>query len=145
MASISLPTMAIITAVGTAASAGVAAYGAREQGIQANRADQQKANIEKINQGQKQIDMRQKMLQQLAAQNAGTLGAIGTGQGTSFGASALRQITQAQNDLAVTNANEGAQVSLLDQAGASASAAGSLGAASDVLGGATKIAGMNNL
>jgi hypothetical protein len=55
------------------------------------------------------------MLRALASQNAGTLGAVGTGAGSSFAANAGRQITQQQNDLMVSQANSSAQVSLLDQ------------------------------
>jgi hypothetical protein len=135
--------MSIIAAVGTAASAGVAAYSSHEQGVATANADKQKARAEQLNETQKQINMRQKMLQGLAAQNAGTLGAVGTGTGTSFGANTMRQITQSQNDLAVSSANESVQVSLLDQAASNATAAGNLGAVGDVLGAGTKIAGMN--
>lgn len=140
MPSISLPTLAIISAVGTAASAGVAAYSSHEQGVAAANADKQKARVEQLNETQKQIGMRQKMLAALATQNAGTLGAVGTGAGTGFGANAMRQIKENQNDLAVSNANESAQVSLLDQAAANSEAAGNLGAAADVLGGVQKYA-----
>lgn len=142
MASISLPTIALIAAGGTAVSAGVAAYSSHEQGVAASNTDKQKARVEQLNETQKQIGMRQKMLAALATQNAGTLGATGTGRGTGFGANAMRQISQASNDIAVSNANESAQVSLLDQAASNSTAAGDLGAVGDVLGGATKIAGL---
>lgn len=134
MTSISLPTLALIASVGSTAAA---AYSSHEQGVAASNADKQKATAEKLNENQKQIDMRQNMLKALAAQNAGTLGAVGTGIGSSFGANTMRQIKENQNDLAVSNANESAQVSLLDQAAASATAAGNLGAAADVLGGSS--------
>lgn len=137
MASVSLPTMALIAAGATAASAGVAAYSAHEQGVAQSNEDKQKARQAQLEATQKQISMRQNMVRALAAQNAGTLGAIGTGAGTSFGANALRQITQAQNDLAVTSADESAQVSLLDSAASNAVSAGNLGAVGDVVGGAT--------
>lgn len=140
MPSISVPTMAVIAAVGTAASVGVAAYSSHEQGVATKNADTQKARVEALSATQKQIDMRQNMLKALASQNAGTEGAIGTGSATSFGANAGRQINQAQNDLAANSANASAQVSLLDQAGANAEAAGNLGAASDVVGGLGKYA-----
>lgn len=133
MASISLPTMALIAAAGTAVTAGVSAYESREAGIATQRMDRQKANAEALSAKQQQINMRQKMLAALASQNAGTLGAIGTGQGTSFGANALRQITQGQNDLAVSNANESSQVSLLDAAGANAAAASTISGVADVV------------
>lgn len=142
MGSISLPTMAVIAAVGAATSAGVAAYSAHEQGVATQNADKQKARVAALDATQKQIDMRQNMLKALASQNAGTLGAEGTGGATSFGANANRQIGQAQNDLAANSANASAQVSLLDQAGANAAAAGNLEAAGDVIGGAGKTAGL---
>ena len=141
MGSVSLPTMAIISAVGTAASAGVAAYSSHEQGVATANADKQKARVEADKETQNQINMRQRMLSALASQNAGTLGAVGTGRGSSFGANALRQITQNQNDLMVSQANSSAQVSLLDQGAANATAAGNLGAVGDVAGGVAKLAG----
>ena len=79
--------------------------------------------------------MRQNMLKALAAQNAGTLGAVGTGIGSGFGANAMRQITQSQNDLMVSKANSSAQVSLLDEAGNNAESAGNIGAVGDLAGG----------
>lgn len=125
--------MAIIAAVGTAASAGAAAYSSHEQGVATQNADKQKARVEALSATQKQIDMRQNMLKALASQNAGTLGTIGTGSDTSFGANANRQIGQAQNDLAANSANASAQISLLDQAGANAAASGNIGAATDLI------------
>lgn len=145
MPSISVPTMGIIAAVGTVASAGVAAYSSHEQGVATQNADKQKALVEQQNETQKQISMRQNMLRALATQNAGTLGAVGTGAGSGFGANAMRQITQNQNDLAVSSANSSAQVSLLDQAGSNAAAAGNLGAAGDVVSGAAKYAGRGGM
>lgn len=145
MGSITLPTMAIIAAAGTAVSAGVAAYSAHEQGVATKNADAQKARVEQLNATQQQIQMRQKMLTALASQNAGSLGAVGTGGATSFGANAKRQISQAQNDLAVSSANSSAQVSLLDQAGANAEAAGNIGAAGDIAGGAARLGGIKGL
>jgi hypothetical protein len=136
MGSLSLGTVALIASVG---SGTVAAVSQREQGIAVQSADRQKATVEALNETQKQINMRQRMLQGLAAQNAGTLGAVGTGRGSGFGANAMRQINQGQNDLAVSSANESAQVSLLDQAGANAVAAGDLGAATSALGTAGNI------
>lgn len=128
-------------AAGTIASAGVAAYSSHEQGVAASNADKQKARVEQQSETAKQISMRQNMLRALATQNAGTLGAVGTGAGSGFGANAMRQITQSQNDLAVSSANSSAQVSLLDQAGANAQATGNLGAAGDIAGGLGKLAG----
>lgn len=136
MASIAV---AAVATIGSAVMAGVAAH---KQGEAIKSEDIQKARVEQLNETQKQITMRQKMLAGLASQNAGTLGAVGTGRGTGFGANAMRQITENQNDLAVSSANESAQVSLLDQAGENAVAAGNLQAATDIVGGVGKAAGM---
>jgi hypothetical protein len=142
MGSISVPTLAYIAAAGAVVSAGASTYESHEQGIATSNADKQKARVEQDNETQKQIQMRQRMLTALASQNAGTLGAVGTGQGSSFAANANRQITQSQNDLAVSNANESAQVSLLDQAASNAIAAGNIGAVADAAGGVSKAAGI---
>lgn len=138
MGSVSLPTMALIAAAG---SAGVAAYESHEQGVATANADKRKARIEQDSEQQKQITMRQNMLRALASQNAGTLGAVGTGRGTSFGANAMRQITESQNDLMISKANAAGQVSLLDQAAGNAEAAGNIGAAGALVGGASNIVG----
>jgi hypothetical protein len=53
----------------------------------------------------------------------------------------MRQITQAQNDLMVNNANTASQVSLLDQAANNAAAAGTIGAVGDAAGTVGKVAG----
>ena len=108
---------------------GVSAYGQHMAGVATSNMDKQKARVEAISAGQKQIDMRQKMLSSLASQNAGSLGA-GVNK-----AGAMRQITQNQNDLMANQANESAQVSLLDQGASNATAAGNLGAAGAGLGG----------
>lgn len=129
-------------AAATVASAGVAAYSSIQQGKEQAAVAKQKATQEQITETQKQIQMRQNMLRALASQNAGTLGAVGTGGASSFGASARRQLTQGQNDLLVSKANSSAQTSLLDQSAASDTAAGYLGAASDLMGGAARAAGM---
>lgn len=129
-------------AAATVAAAGVEAYSSIQQGNAAANVAKQKARQEQITETQKQIDMRRNMLRALASQNAGTLGAVGTGGATSFGANARRQITQGQNDLLVSKANQSAQVSLLDQSAANDRAAGTLGAVGDVFGGAAKAAGM---
>lgn len=142
MPSISLPVLGYVAVAGIAVSAGMEAYSAHEQGVAAQNADKQKARVEALSATQKSIDMRQNMLKALASQNAGTLGAVGTGASSSFGANANRQISQAQNDLAANSANASAQVSLLDQAGANARSAGNIAAAGDIVGGAAKIAGM---
>lgn len=137
MASISLSTVAIISAVGTAAGAGIAAYSAHEQGVATSNANKQKARVEADNATQQQINMRQKMLTALSTQNA----QAGAGGGTASQANTLRQITQGQNDLMVNSSNSSAQVSLLDQAGKNARAAGDLAAVGAIAGGVTKIAG----
>lgn len=141
MGSISLPTMAIIAAAGAAVSTGVSAYESHQQGVATANADKRKARVEQENATQKQITMRQNMLKALASQNAGTLGAAGTGRGTSFGANATRQITENQNDLLTNSANASAQVSLLDQAASNARAAGNIGAIGDVVAGAPSVIG----
>lgn len=133
---VALPILALVATVGSGA---MAAVSSREQGIAVQREDRAKANVAALQAGQQQIAMRQKMLAALASQTANTLGAIGTGRGTSFGANAMRQITQGQNDLLVNKANESAQVSLLDQQGANAAATGTIGAVGDTLGLASKI------
>lgn len=111
---------------------GAASYQAveqRQQGIATDKMDRQKARVEAMNATQRQIDMREKMLRNMAAANAQAgVGGVGTGRSTSFGANALRQISQEQNDLMVSRANSSAQVSLLDQAGANAAAAGTANA-----------------
>lgn len=129
-------------AIATVASAGIAAYESHVQGVQQANVAKAKARQEQISETQKQITMRQNMLRALASQNAGTLGAVGTGAATSFGANARRQISQAQNDLLVSNANKSAQVSLLNQSAANDVAAGNAGAVGDVLGGIASAAGM---
>lgn len=138
MGSISLPTAALIAAAGTATAAGASAYESHEQGVATSNADKQKARVEADNETQKQIGMRQNMLRALATQNA----QAGVGGGDVNKAGALRQITQAQDDLMVSKANSSAQVSLLDQAATNAGAAGNIGAAGDVAGGVAKVAGI---
>lgn len=145
MGSISLPTLAIIAAAGTATAAGVAAYESHEQGVAAANMDKQKGRAAAIDEKQKQIDMRENMLKALAAQNAGSLGAIGTGGATSFGANTRRQITQGQNDLLISKANSSAQVSLFDAAGSDARSAGDVGAAGDILKGVAGYAGAGGI
>jgi hypothetical protein len=136
MGSISIPAItAFVSTYGGAiaagaavVSAGVGAYESHEQGVaQANEA-KQKARVEADNAKQQQITQRQNMLRALGSQNAGTLGAVGTGQGTSFAANANRQITQQQNDLMVSQANSSAQTSLLDQQASNDISAGNAGA-----------------
>lgn len=150
MGSISLPAIgAFVSSYGGAIAAGASAvataataYESHEAGVAAQNADKQKARVEADQETQKQITMRQNMLRALATQNAGSLGAVGTGAGSSFGANTNRQISQAQNDLMVSKANSSAQVSLLDQAGANAATTGNIGAGVDVLQGAAKNPGL---
>jgi|SRR6185437_4612232 len=137
MASVSIPMMVLV-----AAGATMSAVESHQQGIAVAREDRGKANEAALQGKQQQIGLRQKMLADLASQNAGTLGAVGTGAGSGFGANALRQITQNQNDLAVSSANESAQVSLLDQQGANAVAAGNAAAAGDLLNGGANTLGI---
>lgn len=136
MGSVSVPTAMYIAAAASAVSAGVAAYGAHQQGVATSNEDKQKARVEAQSATQKQIDQRQKMLASLATQDANTLGAIATGKTTSFGANTGRQISQAQNDLMVSQANSSAQVSLLDQAASNAVSAGNIAAGGDLVQGA---------
>jgi hypothetical protein len=125
--------------VGALGSA-VSAYGQRQQGIATANMDANKARVAQIQGAQQQINMRQKMLASLASQNAGTLGAVGTGAASSFGANAMRQITQNQNDLEANSADTSAQVSLLDQGAGNAIGAGNLAAGGTALGGAAGFA-----
>ena len=130
-----------IATVAGAAGAGLSAYESHQQGVAASNMAKQKARVEALNAQQQQIDMRQKMLRALASQNAGTLGAVATGAATSFGANTRRQITQAQNDLLVNQANASAQASLLDQQAQNDIAAGNAGAAVDIFKGVSQAAG----
>ena len=141
MPSISLPAIgAFVATYGTAIAAGasvvaggVTAYEAHVQGeAQANQA-KQKARTVGDQAAQQQIQMRQNMLRALASQNAGTLGAVGTGAASGFGANAKRQINQNQNDLMVSSANSSAQISLLDQQASNDVAAGNATAAGDAV------------
>lgn len=115
-----------------AIGAGVSAYGAHQQGVATANADKQKARVEQLSAGQQQITMRQNMLKAMASQSA-QAGAGGVSLGR---AGAMRQITESQNDLMVSQANESAQVSLLDQAGSNASTAGNIAAGGDLFQGA---------
>lgn len=133
----SIFTFGNMAAAAGALAAGVSAYGQHQAGVAQSNMDKQKARVEALSETQKQINMRQNMLRALASQNAGTLGATGTGRGTGFGANAQRQIDQAQNDLAVSKANSSAQVSLLDQAGSNARGTGNLNAAGSLASGAS--------
>src|SRR5438105_2604289 len=126
-----MASITITAAVAAVASAGVAAYSSHEQGVAVANADKRKARIESDSEGQKQINMRTNMLKALATQNA----AAGAAGGSVNRAGALRQITEAQNDVMISRSNSSAQVSLLDQAASNARAAGDLGAVGDIAGG----------
>ena len=138
-----LPYLAYVAEAAAVVGAGVSAYESIQSGnAQASQAKQQ-ARVEADKEAQNQIQMRQRMLAALATQNAQAgVGGIGTGKNTSFGANTMRQISQAQNDLLVSRANSSAQVSILDQAAANDQTAGIAGAASDVLSGVGKAAGI---
>lgn len=133
------------TAAAAVVGAGYSAYESHEAGVAASNQAKQQARVAADKATQQQIDMRQRMLAALASQNAQAgAGGIGTGRGTSFGANTMRQITQAQNDLVVSKANSSAQTSLLDQAAANDITAGNAQAAGAVVGGLTKVAGLNS-
>ena len=136
MGSISLPVAAYIAAGAAVVGAGASAYESHQAGVAASNADKRKARIEQENATQKQIDMRQNMLRALASQNA----AAGVGNASVSNAVAMRQITQAQNDLLVTKAGASAQVSLLDEAADNARRSGNIGAVTDLASGAAKVA-----
>lgn len=134
-------TALIYTAIATGvASAGLSAYESHEAGVQQANQAKAKARVESDRAAQEQINTRQNMLRALASQNAGTLGGVGTGANTGFGAGARRQISQNQNDLLVSKANASAQISLLDQQASNAVSAGNIGAGSDILGGVSAAA-----
>lgn len=138
MGSISLPTLGYIALAGAAVSAGAAAYESHEAGVATSNADKRKARVEAENANSKQISMRQNMLRALATQNS----QAGVGGGGLNKANTMRQITQAQDDLMVNSSNASAQVSLLDAAASNARSAGDIGAAGDIAGGVSKVAGM---
>lgn len=125
-------TLGNAAAIAGLVGSGASAYGAHQQGVAAANADKQKARVEALSAGQKQIDMRQRMLSALASQNAGA----GAGGGSLNKANTMRQITQNQNDLMANKANASAQISLLDQGAANAGAGGNIAAGGDLVGGA---------
>lgn len=129
--------MAYVALAATAVAGGAAAYESHEQGVATSNADKQKARVAADQETQKQISMRQNMLRALATQQA----QAGVGGAGADKANSLRQITQAQNDLMVSQANSSAQVSLLDQAASNAVSAGNIGALGDVAGTTAKLAG----
>ena len=137
MGSISLPVAAYIAAGAAVVGAGASAYESHQAGVAASNADKRKARVEAENAQQKQIEMRQNMLRALASQNA----QAGVGNASVSNAVAMRQITQAQNDLLVSKAGASAQVSLLDQAAENARRSGDIGAVTDIASGVAKVAG----
>lgn len=114
MGSISLTTLAVISAASAAAGTAVSVYESHESGVAAANQAKDKARIANDQAVQQQINMRQNLVRALATQDA-QAGAGGIGTGGSFGANALRQITQNQNDLLVTQAGASAQVSAYNQ------------------------------
>jgi len=133
----SIFTLGNAAAAATVLGTGLSAYSSHIQGVATANEDKRKARVEAQSEQQKQITMRQNMLRALATQNA----QAGIGGGNLNKAGALRQIDEAQNDLAVSQANESAQVSLLDQNASNAVASGNVGAGGAVLSGASKLGG----
>lgn len=132
----------IVAGAAVAASTGASMYASHQAGVAQANQDKQKARVEALNEQNKQISIRQNMIRALASQNASTVGAVGTGANSGFGANARRQITQEQNDLLVSGANSSAQVSLLDQAAGNARAQGNIQGVADLTGGVAKLAGL---
>lgn len=143
MGSVSLPAIAAwtaanagtIAAVGAGASAvagGFSAYESHEAGVAAANQAKDKARIANDQAVQQQINQRQNLVRSLATQDA-QAGAGGIGTGGSFGANALRQITQNQNDLLVTSAGASAQVAAYDQQASSDILTGNIKAGGSLL------------
>lgn len=132
MGSISLPTLAIITAVTATAAAGASAYASHESGVAASNQAKMKARVASEQATQQQISQRQNLMRALASQNAAA-GAGGISTGGSFGANAQRQITQNQNDLLVTGAGASAQIEAYNQQASSSSLIGNIGAAGSLM------------
>lgn len=131
--SVTATTLAYVAIAGTVAAGAATAYESHEQGVATSNQAKQKARVAAEDATAKSIASRQNMLRALASQNASTLGSIATGGASGFGANAGRQIKENQMDLATINANESAQVSLLDQQASNARQAGDFGAATDAL------------
>lgn len=134
--------VAVGDAVGTAAAAAapyiaaagavVGAYASHEAGVAAKNEDKEKSRQAGLDAGGKQIEIRQRFLQTLAAQN-NAAGAAGIGTGGSFGAKVNYQISQNQDDLLTLSANASAQQSLYAEQGNSAETIGNLKAGSSLL------------
>lgn len=142
MASISLPSLGVMAAIGAGASvvgAGASAYMSHESGVAASNQAKDKARIAADQSTQQQINQRQNLMRALASQNA-QAGAGGIGTGGSFGANAQRQITQNQNDLLVTSAGASAQIQGYNQQAASDVTSGNIGAGVSLLDGVGKAA-----
>ena len=144
MPSISLPTLALISAGATIVGVGLSVYESHQAGLAAAAMDRKKARVEADAATGKQITMRQNMLRALASQNAASLGAIGTGGASSFGANVHRQLTENQNDLMISRANSSAQTSLLEDAAGNAIAEGNAQAAGTLIGGIGTLSGMRS-
>lgn len=134
MASISVAALVVM-----GVSAAGAAYESHAQGVAISNENKMKARVEADSERAKQIQIRQNMLRALASQNAASLGAIGTGGASSFGANVTRQLNQEQNDLMINSANSSAQVSLLDMQGRNAVSSGNVQAGLDLASGASKM------
>lgn len=141
MGSISAAGYAYIALAASAVATGVSAYESHQAGVATANANKRKAIAEGLQAQEKQINMRQNMLKALATQNASSLGAVGTGSNTGFGANTLRQLKEGQNDLLVTQANASGKISLLEAAASNARSQGDLGAIGDIAGGVAKYAG----
>lgn len=139
MASISLPTLAVVASVATGVAAVGTAYEQHVSGVAASNQAKDKARIASDQATQQQINQRQNLLKALASQNA-QAGAGGIGTGGSFGANVQRQITQNQNDLLVTSAGASAQIQGYNQQAHSDITQGNIGAGTSLLDGAAKVA-----
>ena len=118
----------IAAAVGSA----VTAYSSVKSGQAIKAEDKIKTRQAGLDAGAKQIDIRQKMLQAMASQNAAA-GAGGIGTGGSFGAGITRQITQNQSDLLTTSTNAATQEQLFTLQGNNAATTGELQAGASLL------------
>lgn len=138
MGSISLPTLAVISAVTAAAGTAVTVYSQHEAGVAASNQAKDKARIAADQATQVQINQRQNLMRALASQDA-QAGAGGIGTGGSFGANAQRQITQNQNDLLVTGAGASAQIQGYNQQASNDVLTGNLNAGASLLDGTSKV------
>jgi hypothetical protein len=137
--SVTMSTVAIISAVTAAAGTAVSVYESHESGVAASNQAKDKARIAADQATQVQINQRQNLMRALASQNA-QAGAGGIGTGGSFGANAKRQITQNQNDLLVTGAGASAQIQGYNQQASNDILTGNVRASESLLDGAGKVA-----